>query len=114
MHVFGNGDGYRSKDCYSDYQSFCKEYGYAPYSQNKFGIKIKRYVNIVKRKRDGEVNRYYEFNDDGVELYQKHLIELENIPEDKPIPEDKIVKSKSKPKLPEDEEFDNEILNAIK
>ena len=50
MYVFGNGDGYLSKDCYSDYQSFCKEYGYAPYSQTKFGIKIKRYVNIFSKK----------------------------------------------------------------
>ena len=76
-----SGDGYLSKDCYIDYSEFCETYGYAPFSNTKFGIRIKRFVDIVKRKRQGVVQRYYTFNDAGVKLYQQYLREIESIPE---------------------------------
>jgi hypothetical protein len=63
---FVEGDGYVSKDCYADYQAYCRTDGYAPYSLTKFGMKLKRFVDIVSRKRHGKVVRYYIVNDDGI------------------------------------------------
>ena len=90
------GDGYISKDCYKKYQEFCETYGYAAFSQTKFGIRIKRYVDIIQRKRQGEVRRYYTFNNEGLKYYNKYLKELEEIAEEK-------VDDKKKPRQDESE-----------
>ena len=50
-------------------------------SVTKFGIRIKRYVDLIPRKRKGVVHRYYSLNDTGMKLHKKHLEELEKIPE---------------------------------
>jgi hypothetical protein len=80
--VVGNeGDGYVSKKCYEDYRQYCTEGGYAPFSLVKFGMRIKRFVDIIPRKRNKQVVRYYKINDEGMKIYNKIQEEIEGLEE---------------------------------
>jgi putative DNA primase/helicase len=79
---FVEGDGYVSKDCYADYQLYCKSSGYSPFSVVKFGTNIKKYVDIVKRKRNGKVIRYYKINCEGMKVYEQIQKEIDEIPDE--------------------------------
>jgi hypothetical protein len=81
IEEFVERDGYVSKDCYADYQEYCKTNGYAPYSLSKFGMKLKRFVDIIPRKREGKVVRYYKINDDGMKVWNKIQKEMEGMEE---------------------------------
>jgi hypothetical protein len=81
INEFVEGDGYVSKDCYADYQTYCQDNGYAPYSLTKFGMKLKRFVDIIPRKREGKVVRFYKINDDGMKVYQKIQKDMEAMEE---------------------------------
>jgi hypothetical protein len=84
--VNGNkGDGYISKDCYANYRLYCTEGGYIPFSLVKFGMKIKRFVDIIPRKRNAKVVRYYKINAEGMKLYNILQKELEGLEEEQSV-----------------------------
>ena len=73
------GDGYVSKDCYTAYNRYCEKYGYMVLSLTKFGLSIKKFVDITKRKRNGDVIRYYTLNSHGMKLHEEYKKELEEL-----------------------------------
>jgi len=99
------GDGWIASSCYSEYQEYCKQYGFAAYSLTKFGIRIKRYVDIKQRKRNGQSNRYYVFNDTGTKEHNKYLEKLKEMPEDNSVAIEPP-KKKKMPKMNDPKEDD--------
>jgi hypothetical protein len=49
---------------YLDYVKFCKDENYLPFSNTKFGLKLKSVVNIHQTTKDGKTVRYYLIKDD--------------------------------------------------
>ena len=72
-----------SKDCYLTYKAFCDENGYSnPLLNKSFGMKIKRFVDINKKRSGSSAVRYYHFNDFGKQRYEEILAEREAMAED--------------------------------
>jgi phage/plasmid-associated DNA primase len=113
---FVEGDGYVSKSCYEDYQDYCKRYGYAPYSLTKFGMKLKRFVDIIPRKREGKVVRYYKINNDGMKVWnkiQKEMEGMEEIVDKKKVRIDKDKKSKKEVKVAVGQKVNDKKMDMV-
>jgi hypothetical protein len=53
-----------SKLAYVDYIKFCKDETYLPFSDTKFGLKLKSVVDIHKTSQNDKTIRYYKIKDD--------------------------------------------------
>ena len=78
-----DGDGWISKDAYEHYKQFCSENGYSnPLSNKSFGLKIKRFVDIIKRRRGPKIICFYHFNILGKQRFEEIKAEREQLKED--------------------------------
>ena len=55
---------YPRKLAYNDYVKFCKDENYMPFSNTKFGLKLKDVVDVHKTTKDYKTVRYYKIKDD--------------------------------------------------
>jgi hypothetical protein len=57
---------------YNDYVKFCKDENYMPFSNTKFGLKLKDVVDVYKTTKDYRTVRYYKIKE---EVKAKYYIE---------------------------------------
>jgi hypothetical protein len=55
---------YPGKLAYNDYVKFFKDENYMPFSNIKFGLKLKDIVDVHKTTKDYKTVRYYKIKDD--------------------------------------------------
>ena len=78
----GTGDGWITTECYAAYEHYCRKNGYGTMNSSNFGINLKKFCKSKQRKRHGDVQRYYYFNERGNNLYKKHLEKLSKMDDD--------------------------------
>ena len=69
---------YPGKLAYNDYLKFCKDENYMPFSNTKFGLKLKRIVDVHKTTKDYKTVRYYKIKDDVKAKYEIENNELDS------------------------------------
>jgi hypothetical protein len=65
---------YPRKLAYLDYVKFCKDENYLPFSNTKFGLKLKSVVDCFQTTKDYKTVRYYQIKDDVKAKYEMNEI----------------------------------------
>jgi hypothetical protein len=61
---------YPRKLAYFDYVKFCKDENYIPFSNTKFGLKLKNVVDCFQTTKDYKTVRYYQIKEDVKSRYE--------------------------------------------
>jgi hypothetical protein len=69
---------YPCKIAIADYIKFCKDKTYMPFSNTKFGLKLKSVVDVHKTSKDNKTIRYYMTKDDIKAIYEIENEELDD------------------------------------
>jgi hypothetical protein len=71
---------YNCKMAYIDYIKFCKDKNYLPFSNIKFGLKLKSVVDVHQTTKDYKTVRYYKIKDDVKAKYEieNEMLELDD------------------------------------
>jgi hypothetical protein len=69
---------YPRKLAYFDYVKFCKDENYMPFSNTKFGLKLKSVVYSYQTTKDGKTVRYYLIKDEVKARYKSENMELDS------------------------------------
>jgi hypothetical protein len=69
---------YPRKLAYIDYVKFCRDENYIPFSNTKFGLKLKNVVDVYKTTKDHKTIRNYMIKDDVKAKYdiENDMLEL--------------------------------------
>jgi hypothetical protein len=71
---------YHCKLAYIDYIKFCKDENYLPFSNTKFGLKLKSVVDVHQTTKDYKTVRYYLIKEDIKAKYEieNYVLELDD------------------------------------
>jgi hypothetical protein len=72
---------YPRKLAYIDYAKFSKDENYMPFSNTKFGLKLKDVVDVHKTTKDYKTVRYYKIKDELHATYEieESVVELDSV-----------------------------------